>query len=289
MEPKQDAQDTQPLGIGEDVSSFGDAAKDAAAEGNARKAVKGKEKPEEKKKKTKEPKAQSEAQKQQAYFAALEKQLGGSASGGLIREYARLQLDYANQKKRATMAWIAAVFLTICLGITVWSVMFLFPKYRYIPVSNAGAVCEVAAEDSPRVTPIMVIEWAKNTALASYTYDYVNWRETLEAVGNSWYTEKGKRAFRSALASSRNLDRVIQGRYIIRAAVIRNPVIVESHPDSWIVDVPISIEFHTGAQQQAQSRQTFAARVTVVRVPATAGNLRGLATENLSLAPFTGV
>ncbi|MBR5949952.1 MAG: DotI/IcmL/TraM family protein [Actinomycetaceae bacterium] len=279
---EKEAPQVQPIGVGDEPSLTEEAVQDALGDkdkgGNTSKSG------ERSQKASKEP---SEAKKMQAYYEALEKQLGGSASGGLIREYARLQLDYANQKKRASLALIAALFMTICLGISAWSVLFVFPKYRYIPVSNAGAICEIAAEDSPRVTPTIVIDWAKNTALASYTYDYVNWREILEQVGNTWYTEKGKKAFRNSLTSSRNLDRVIEGRYIIRAAVIRNPIIVESNPDSWVVDVPIAIEFHTGAQTHEINRQTFAARVKVVRVPASSTNLRGIATENLSLAPFT--
>lgn len=214
-------------------------------------------------------------------WESISAQIEDSAGGGVIRECARLNLECASLRKRVLRSVAANVILAACLGSMSWIFFTTYPKYRYIPVTNAGAICEVATENNPRVTPAHVMDWAVNTAVQSYSFSYVDWRDTIERVGNTWYTPTGKVAFRRAMTESSNLERIKKGRYIVRATVARTPILKTSKADSWVVEVPLLLDFFTGDSNNPSKSQKYLADVTVVRVPVTSSNLRGIATESI--------
>lgn len=214
-------------------------------------------------------------------WESISAQIDDSAGGGVIRECARLNLECASLRKRVLRSVAANVILAASLGSMSWIFFTTYPKYRYIPVTNAGAICEVSTENNPRVTPAHIMDWASNTAVQSYSYNYVDWRDTLERVGNTWYTQTGKVAFRRAMAESSNLERIRRGRYIVRATVARTPILKTTNKDSWVVEVPLLLDFFTGDSNNPITSQKYLADVTVVRVPITSSNLRGIATESL--------
>lgn len=213
-------------------------------------------------------------------------------SAAVLREVSRLQLENRDLKKRNLRAWGSVLGLSGVLGFTIVACVYWFPKYRYIPTTNNQAICEVSTEDSPRVSAATVAEYAKEAVINSYSYDYVNYRTNLNAAGSKWYTDDGRKAFLKTLDESGNLERVIMGRMILRSVSTQSAQLEESgiYPGGqryWLVQVPIAIEFYVGGDLQPKSRQEFLAAVTVVEVPASATNTKGIALDSVQLAPFT--
>jgi len=124
----------------------------------------------------------------------------------------------------------------------------------------------------------------------AYSYDYVNYRESLNATAARWFTDNGRKAFLRSLDDSGNLERVLKGRLTLRAMATRVPQLEEEGRHGlqryWIVQVPIAIEFYSGGHQQPRTRQDFLAAVTIVQTPASATNLKGIAVDSISLAPY---
>ena len=212
------------------------------------------------------------------------------AGAAVLREVARLQLENQTLKKRNLRVWGSVVILGLILFVIIAAGVKWYPKYRYIPTTDNRAICEVSTESDPRVTPATLTDFAKDAVVNAYSYDYINYRESLNSTSAKWFTEEGRKAFLSSLDESGNLERVLKGRLILRAMSTRVPQLEEEGRRGlqryWIVQVPIAIEFYSGGDQQPRSRQDFLAGVTVVQTPASATNLKGIAVDAISLAPY---
>lgn len=220
--------------------------------------------------------------------------LAGDASPGnaasVLREVARLQLENKALKGRNLRVWSAVVILSTTFFVTISAGIVWYPKYRYIPTTDNTAICEVSTESDPRVTPATLADYAKDAVVNAYSYDYVNYREALNSTAAKWFTDKGRRAFLRSLDESGNLERVIKGRLILRAMATKVPQLEEEGRRGlqryWVVQVPVAIEFYSGGDQQPKTRQEFLAGVTIVQTPASATNLKGIAVDSISLAPY---
>jgi len=208
----------------------------------------------------------------------------------VLREVARLHQENKALKARILRVWTAVGFLSATFFVTISAWIAWFPKYRYIPTTDNQAVCEVSTESEPRVTPATLVEFAKDAVLNAYSYDYVNYRETLNQVAAKWFTSEGRKAFMRSLDESGNLERVIKGRLILRAMATHVPQLEEEGRRGfqryWVVQVPIAIEFYSGNEQQPKTRQDFLAGVTIVQTPPSATNPKGIAVDSITLAPY---
>lgn len=215
--------------------------------------------------------------------------LSDNASASVIRENARLQLDNNSLKQRVLRVWAAVIILGMTLFITVGSILLWFPKYRYIPTTDNTAICEVGTEGSPRISPPTLTEFAKDAAVSAYSYDYINYREALNETAGKWFSDDGRKAYLRSLDESGNLDKVIKGRFILRT-MSTNVAQLETEgmrglTNFWTVLVPIAIEFYSGGEIQPRTRQDFIATVTIIQVPASATNQKGIVVDSISLSP----
>lgn len=236
------------------------------------------------------PEARQGTDEQKLLELALDETPGEAAA--TVREVKRLQLECLDLKRRNKRVWGQLLALTCVFGVTVAAVVFWYPKYRWIPTTDNHAICEVSTESNPRVTSATLAEYAKDAVVNSYSYDYVNYRSNLNAAGARWYTDEGRKAFLKTLDDSGNLERVLKGRMILRAMATQVAQVEESGAlatgqNYWLVQVPIAIEFYVGGDQQARSRQDFLAAVTIVQIPASATNTKGIAVDSVQLSPYT--
>ncbi|WP_240533896.1 DotI/IcmL family type IV secretion protein [Aeromonas veronii] len=121
------------------------------------------------------------------------------------------------------------------------------------------------------MTPATLADYAKDAVVNAYSYDYVNYREALNATAAKWFTDDGRKAFLRSLDESGNLERVLKGRLILRAMATKVPQLEEEGRRGlqryWVVQVPVAIEFYSGGDQQPRTRQDFLAGVTIVQTP----------------------
>lgn len=227
--------------------------------------------------------------------AATEDQLSGDQTEGnaaaQLREAARLSSEVKYQKARNLRAWSIAGLMAIGNVLLLGSFLAWFPKYRYIATADNKAICEVQPADNSRVTPAAVMDYSREAVLDAYSYDYVNYREKINAVANRWFTEPGRKAFFATLDASGNLERVVKGRLILKSSSLQVPQIEEEGLTGvggeryWLVHIPIVIEFYRDGRQE--TRQQFLAAVTAIQQPASATNLKGIAIDSIQLSPWT--
>jgi len=216
---------------------------------------------------------------------------GVSAHASIMREVARLELDNQHLKKQNLRVWSAAGSLSLVLLLGTGSVFWWFPKYRFIPTTDNKAICEVNSDSSSTVTPSSLVDNAADAMVESYTYDYINYRETIDRITGKWYTFDGRKGYMKSLDDSGNLERVVKGRLIMRAFKT-NAAQLESEGEDpvsgkkfWMVHVPLAIEFYVGGSTVPTSTQDFLAEVKVIEMQATAANTKGTGVDNVVLRP----
>lgn len=227
---------------------------------------------------------------EEAKLEELVNDMSEGEGAAVLREVARLQQENKTLKGRNLRVWTTVAVLSVTFLGTLSAGIAWYPKYRYIPTADNRAICEVTTEADPRVTPATLADYAKDAVVNAYSYDYINYRESLNATAAKWFTENGRKAFLRSLDESGNLERVLKGRLILRAMATKVPQLEEEGRRGlqryWVVQVPIAIEFYSGGDQQPRTRQDFLAAVTIVQTPASATNLKGIAVDSVTLAPY---
>lgn len=227
---------------------------------------------------------------EEAKLEELANDMSEGEGAAVLREVARLQQENKTLKGRNLRVWSTVAVLSVTFLVTLTAGIAWYPKYRYIPTADNTAICEVTTESDPRVTPATLTDYAKDAVVNAYSYDYINYRESLNATAAKWFTESGRKAFLRSLDESGNLERVLKGRLILRAMATKVPQLEEEGRRGmqrfWVVQVPVAIEFYSGGDQQPRTRQDFLAAVTIVQTPASATNLKGIAVDSVTLAPY---
>ncbi len=216
-----------------------------------------------------------------------------SAVAAVLRENADLRLKIKDQRSRLARMWTVNLIGGLTLFVFFGAWISFFPKYRYIPTTDNRAICEVNSQISPDIMEPEVRDFARDAILHAYSYDYVNYRQTLNDVANRWFTDAGRKAFWASLDASQNLDKVLKGRLTLRATLTNDPQLQREGKDDqlrdwWEVVVPVWISFYQNGQQQPVSRQSFNAIVRVVRVPATRLNSKGILVDRINLSSNLG-
>ena len=175
----------------------------------------------------KQPSASPSAELDEAKLDQLANDMSPGEGAAVLREVARLQQENKALKGRNLRVWTAVGVLSATFFVTVSAGIAWYPKYRYIPTTDNRAICEVSTESDPRVTPATLADYAKDAVVNAYSYDYVNYREALNATAAKWFTDDGRKAFLRSLDESGNLERVLKGRLILRAMATKVPQLEE--------------------------------------------------------------
>lgn len=142
---------------------------------------------------------------------------------------------------------------------------------RYFLVDPEGRIRSIVPLDRPVESVEVVGNWVANAIRASFTFNYVNYRETFAEIRN-FFTPNGFESFQNALIESRILPSVIQNNFILTATVTGAPVLeVQGIMEvggisryAWRYQVPILLTYQAPSGQQTQALLVSA---TVVRVP----------------------
>lgn len=228
---------------------------------------------------------------EEARILAMLSDRTASAQASLMREVARLQQDNLHLKRQNLRVWSTVGVLVAGLVMGTGAMFWWFPKYRYIPTTDNKAICEVGTQEGNVITPATLEDFAKDAMINSYSYDYVNYRTTINDVTNKWYSARGRKAFLQSLDDSGNLERVVKGRLIMKAFATSAPQLESEGKEGaqrfWIVHVPLAIEFYVGGNPSPTSTQDFLAEVKIMEAQASALNPKGTGVDSVVLRPST--
>lgn len=222
----------------------------------------------------------------------LELKTMGSVGTGLIgisRENHDLR-ERLRKERRITVYQSIILLVALCLIGLLASMFAVYPKYKVFQTVDNSLICEIKPEKNPMLTDVAIQDFAKIAVLSAYSFDYINYRETINNATTRYFTSEGRAAFNQALRKSGSLDHIIANNLIMKSLAKNAPQIEEKGIDSygrnyWIVRMPVVIEFYTGQNKPADT-QTFVAQVRVVTTERDAFNEKGLGVFSLTLRPY---
>lgn len=130
------------------------------------------------------------------------------------------------------------------------------PAPQYFATSVHGRVTPIVALDEPNQSDSAVLQWANQAAIASYTYNFVNFQNELKAA-SVYYTNTGWQQFMSALEQSNNLNVLRAKKLIVSAVATRAPIILEkgmlNGRYAWRVQMPMLVTYQSASEFSQQN------------------------------------
>jgi intracellular multiplication protein IcmL len=208
----------------------------------------------------------------------------------IIRENKRLSIENIDLRSRAKRNTLSCSILGITLLTFVCIWIFHFPEYRFVSTYDNSSICEVPTSENPDTTDESIEDFAKDTVLNTYSFDYVNYRSKIDDTANRYYNENGRKSLFRSFDESENLTRVIKGRLILKSMAVNVPQIEEVASDKsyWVVQVPIVIEFYSGGNAKPSSSDPYIAIVRIVKENPSKVRKKAIAADQVLLKPGRG-
>lgn len=165
---------------------------------------------------------------------------------------------------------VILLLLIISNVILAGGVYYLFthrPKPDYFATSPDGRITKLYPLSAPVISTSALLSWVTQAAVASYTYNFVDYRKQLQDA-SAFFTPDGWRNFEDALVKSRNLETVIAKKLVVTAVPTGAPVIVDRRVINgrfaWKVSMPVLVKYQSSSTSY---QQALVLTIIVTRVP----------------------
>lgn len=155
---------------------------------------------------------------------------------------------YRDGFHRIVLAFILSVASSAALLGMILYIWTHPPIPRYFPVSDAGRITRIQPLDKPKEfsNDSTILQWTTKSAIASYTFNYVNYMQELQAA-SIFFTPRGWDNFLDALVSSNNLEAIKVRKFIVNAEAYGVPKIrrkgVMRGRYAWEIELKLMVTF----------------------------------------------
>jgi len=174
---------------------------------------------------------------------------------------------YKDNYRRVLMVLLFSMIVIISLSGMLYYLVSHPPQPKYFPTSIDGRVTPLQPLSKPYQSSASVLQWATQAVVAGYTYNYVNYRQELQAASD-FFTPHGWTQFLAALQNSNNLLAVKQRQWVVSAVPTQAPTMLNQGVKEgryfWKIQLPIIVTYH--GRQQAQV--PLKVILTIVRISA---------------------
>lgn len=194
---------------------------------------------------------------------------------------------YKDSQRRVLIALLIAIIVNFILGFILVYMVTHPPAPLFFATSINGRITPLYSLDVPNQSDSAVLQWANQAAIAAFTYNFVNYRDELQA-SSGFFTPEGWDQFLSALQSSNNLDAVKAKKLIVSAVATRAPIILQkgllNGVFSWRIQMPILVTYQSASEF---SQQNNVVTMLITRV-SSLNSPRGIGISQFVVGPATG-
>lgn len=179
---------------------------------------------------------------------------------------------YRDNYRRVLLVLVFLVVANILLVVGALHIVKNPPKPVYFSATSDGRITKLAPLSAPVLSLNSLTEWAARAATAAYTFDFVNYRGSLQK-SSAYFTDTGWNAFEKALVSSRNLELVLTKKLVSTAVPQGAPVVLKrgilNGAYSWQVQIPLLVSYQSASMnvQQPVLVTMLVKRVNVLNNP----------------------
>lgn len=174
---------------------------------------------------------------------------------------------YRDNYRRLVGVVLLLIIINLLLVGTVVYLISSRPAPQYFATSTDGRITPLYPLSQPVVAPAELLQWANLAAVASYTYNFVNYRKELQTA-SEFFTPEGWTQFQNGLKSSRILETVIAKKLVVTAVPTAAPTIVDqgilNGRYAWKIQIPLLVTFEGAGGERIQ--QSVIVNMVVMRV-----------------------
>jgi intracellular multiplication protein IcmL len=163
---------------------------------------------------------------------------------------------YSDRQNKMLTALFISVATVLFLSLFLLYIVTHPPQAKYFATSVNGRITPLVAFDEPNQSDSAVLQWANQAAVASFSYNFVNYHDELLAA-STYFTTTGWQQFVDALQQSGNLDAVKSKKLIVSAVATRAPIILQkgilNGSFSWRVQMPILVTYQSASEFTQQN------------------------------------
>ncbi|WED43625.1 type IVB secretion system apparatus protein IcmL/DotI [Legionella cardiaca] len=194
---------------------------------------------------------------------------------------------YRDGQRKIIVALLLSILINFVLGSLLFYLLTHPPAPKYFATSINGRITPLYPLNEPNQSDSAVLQWANQAAIAAFTYNFVNYREELQA-SSGFFTADGWSQFLNALQESNNLDAVKAKKLIVSAVATRAPIILQkgilNGRYSWRVQMPILVTYQSASEF---SQQNNVVTMLITRV-STLNSPRGIGISQFVVGPASG-
>jgi len=194
---------------------------------------------------------------------------------------------YKDSQRKVLVALLIAIVVNFVMAAMLVYIITHPPAPKYFATSINGRITPLFPLNEPNQSDSAVLQWANQAAIAAFTYNFVNYRDELQA-SSGFFTAAGWDQFLTALQQSNNLDAVKAKKLIVSAVATRAPIILQKGPlngiFSWRVQMPLLVTYQSASEftQQNNVVTMLITRVSTLNSP------RGIGISQFVVGPATG-
>ncbi|HBD7145410.1 TPA: type IVB secretion system apparatus protein IcmL/DotI [Legionella pneumophila] len=194
---------------------------------------------------------------------------------------------YKDSQRKVILALLIAIVVNVVLASLVVYMITHPPAPKYFATSINGRITPLFPLDEPNQSDSAVLQWANQAAIAAFTYNFVDYRDELQA-SSGFFTAEGWDQFLGALEQSNNLDAVKAKKLVVSAVATRAPIILQkgvlNGRYSWRVQMPILVTYQSASEftQQNNVVTMLITRVSTLNSP------RGIGISQFVVGPASG-
>lgn len=169
---------------------------------------------------------------------------------------------YRDNYRRLMVVCLALLVLIGCVVYWAFYERTHKPAPEYFATTYDGKLIALIPLNQPNMEDNALLQWATEAAVASYTFNFVNYRKALQDI-RIYFTQNGYQYYIKALTESNNLDAIINKKFVASAAPTGAPVILEKRifkegeaPGGvygWTVQLPMVINYQSSTEQLSQN------------------------------------
>lgn len=179
---------------------------------------------------------------------------------------------YKDNQRKVVFALLIAILVNVSLIFLLIYIITHPPAPKYFATTINGRITPLFPLDEPNQSDSAVLQWANQAAIAAFTYNFVNYRDELQA-SSGFFTAEGWSQFLDALQQSNNLDAVKAKKLVVSAVATRAPVILQkgilNGRYSWRVQMPVLVTYQSASEftQQNNVVTMLITRVSTLNSP----------------------
>lgn len=201
---------------------------------------------------------------------AAQKPLQSSNTGALELVVYRNNF-YRDNYRRVMVICLSLLVLVGLLGYWGFYERTHQPMPQYFATTFDGKLIPLIPLNQPNLEDNALLLWATESAVAAYTFNFVNYRKALQDI-RIFFTKDGYQSFLKALKDSNNLEAVQTKKLVVSAVPTGAPVILNKgiYNDGsqlgvygWLVELPMVLTYQNANEE---FKQNITLTMTIIRM-----------------------